>query len=156
MDAINYNDLSDLVLLELCVWREARGEPFDGKRGVANVIRNRVYSAIKWWGHDWHSVILHPWQFSSFNAHDPNSALWPKDIDPAFAECGQACIPVYNGADVDLTDGALWYHDTSMGWPHAWGDPRNYVQTLAVGGLLFYKPVPLTVQPLSVDESTQV
>lgn len=154
MNAQPYSELSDLALLELCVWREARGEPFDAKRGVAHVIRNRVYSGIHWWGTDWHSVILHPYQFSSFNESDVNAAKWPTDFDNSFADCCQACIPVFNGADDDLTQGALWYHDTSMGWPHAWGDQRNYVQTLAMGRLLFYKPA--TAPPIDVDQSTQV
>jgi hypothetical protein len=143
MEQIPYKDLSDLVLLELCVWREARGESHDGKRAVAHCIRNRVYSGVRWWGTDWQSVILHPWQFSSFNTDDPNSALWPTDTDLSFIDCGQACVPVFNGADDDLTQGATFYHDTSIGWPQAWGDQANYEQTLAVGRLLFYRSKPV-------------
>src|SRR5882757_10602632 len=139
MIAQDYNDLSDLSLLELCVYREARGEGPEGKRGVAHVIRNRVYSGIRWWGSDWHSVILHPWQFSSFNASDPNSRHWPSDTDPSFAECCEAVIPVYNGVDEDLTDGATFYFDTSISWPAAWGDERNFINTLNVGRLKFFK-----------------
>ncbi len=142
MNPLPYKDLSDLVLLELCVWREARGESLDGKRAVAHVIRNRVYGATKWWGHDWQSVILHPWQFSSFNAADPNADKWPDDTDPSFAECCQAAVPVYLGSDTDLTNGATYYHDTSMGWPHAWGNPADYELTLELGRLKFYKRIP--------------
>jgi hypothetical protein len=144
MDAQPYEKISSLALLELCVYREARGETFDGKRGVAHVIRNRVYSNVHWWGDDWHSVILHPYQFSSFNVSDPNASVWPVDTDPVWADCGQACIPVFSGIDSDLTAGALYYHDISMGWPHAWGNPADYEQTLAVGRLLFFKPKSLS------------
>lgn len=137
-----YKDLSDLALLELAVWREARGEPHDGKRAVAHIIRNRVYGSVKWWGVDWHSVILHPWQFSSFNESDPNVALWPSDTDPAFVDACMSAAPIFLGADTDdLTNGATFYHDVSIGWPHAWGNPANYEQTLAVGRLLFFKPI---------------
>jgi hypothetical protein len=144
MDPIDYKDLSDLSLLELCVWREARGEGFDGKRGVAHVIRNRVYSGTRWWGSDWHSVILHPYQFSSFNHSDPNSNRWPADDDPAFAECCAASIPIYNGVDEDLTLGATFYYDQSITWPPAWGDMRNYENTFNVGRLMFWKLLPTT------------
>ena len=142
MNPLPYKDLSDLTLLELCVWREARGESSDGKRAVAHTIRNRVYGATKWWGHDWHSVILHPYQFSSFNANDPNADKWPDDTDSSFAECCQAALPVYLGNDTDLTQGATYYHDTSMGWPHAWGNAADYELTLELGRLKFYKPIP--------------
>jgi hypothetical protein len=155
MQATDYNDLSDLALLELCVWREARGEQSDAKKGVALVIRNRVYGATKWWGTDWHSVILHPWQFSSFNEHDPNAALWPSDTDTSFSDVCQQATPVYLGTSEDITQGALFYHDMSMGWPAAWGKESDYVQTLAVGRLLFFKPAPVA-PPMGVDEATQV
>jgi N-acetylmuramoyl-L-alanine amidase len=140
MDPINdYANLSDLSLLALCVWREARGEGSDGKRGVGHVIRNRVYGSTHWWGKDWHSVILHPYQFSSFNADDPNSDRWPSDLDPSWGECLQAATPVYLAHDVDLTNGATFYYDTSISWPHAWGDQAAYENTLNVGRLKFWK-----------------
>ena len=31
----------------------------------------------EWWGDDWESVVLHPWQYSSFNANDPNAVKLP-------------------------------------------------------------------------------
>jgi hypothetical protein len=144
MDPIAYKDLSDLTLLELCVWREARGEGFDGKRGVAHVVRNRVYGGVHWWGRDWHSVILHPWQFSSFNASDPNSNQWPGDADPSWAECCAASIPIYNGTDEDLTLGATFYFDVSIDWPASWGPQANYENTLNLGRLRFWKLLPIS------------
>lgn len=134
-----YTDLSNLALLELCVFREAEGEPLEGKRGVAHVIRNRANSGKYWWGHDWQSVILHPYQFSSFNPGTPRERVWPRDADPAFADCCQACIPVMLGTDEDLTRGAMFYHDSSIGWPAAWGNEADYTLTLEVGRLKFYK-----------------
>jgi len=76
MQAAAYSELSALDLMKLCVWREARGEGMLGKRGVAQVIQNRANDP-SWWGHDIRSVILKPWQFSSFNMADPNSEKWP-------------------------------------------------------------------------------
>jgi spore germination cell wall hydrolase CwlJ-like protein len=157
MIAQPYTNLSDLALLELCCWREARGEQFDGQRGVCHVIRNRSLVPSWWNGHIAGSlsrVILQKYQFSSFNPGDPNETKWPADDDPAFAECCAAAMPVYLGYDEDNTAGACWYYDTSIGWPKAWGDQNLYVQTLAVGRLLFWKKLaaPVIVIDLSASD----
>jgi len=156
MESKDYKDLTDLEILQLAVWREAQNQPRDGMRGVAHVIRNRVYGKTKWWGAgDWHNVILKPYQFSSFNPNDPNSAKWPEDYDISWNECRDVCVPIYNADDEDITLGATYYHDTSIGWPHSWGNPADYEQTLAVGDLLFFKPRPAQTV-MGADESTQV
>jgi N-acetylmuramoyl-L-alanine amidase len=151
-----YELLSGLQLLELCVWREARGEPVDGKIAVAHVIRNRVLEPSWWNGHkaqDYHAVILHPYQFSSFNESDPNSQKWPADYDPSFEECCLAAEPVFDGVNEDLTNGAQFYHDTSIGWPTAWGQETDYENTFNVGRLKFYKLRPLRPpQDLTIQE----
>jgi spore germination cell wall hydrolase CwlJ-like protein len=140
-----YNELSDLPLLELCVWREARSEPFDGKRAVAWVIKNRSARASWWNEHIAGSlsrVILHPYQFSSFNATDPQRDKWPNDSDPVFADCCAAAIPVYTGDDdADPTLGATYYYDTSIEWPSAWGEQSEFVNTLNIGRLRFWRTV---------------
>ena len=151
MQPTPYENLSDLELLTLCVWREARGEPFDGKRGVAHVIRNRVYGPVHWWGRDWHSVVLHPWQFSSFNTSDPNAYEWPSDTDPSFESCVQAVGPVYAGEDEDLTNGATFYYDTSISWPRSWGNQADYENTLNIGRLKFWRLKPKTSTDLSME-----
>ena len=141
MEAKPYNELSDLSLLALCCYREARGEPIEGKRGVCHVIKNRTLEP-SWWGDNWSSVILKPHQFSSFNANDHNSGVWPQDDEPAWKECLAAAGMVYNGADEDLTQGAVFYHDTSIGWPRFWGNAEEYVNTINIGRLKFYRPLP--------------
>jgi N-acetylmuramoyl-L-alanine amidase len=153
MIAQPYTDLSDLALLELACYREARGEPFDGMRGVCHVIKNRSLSPAWWNGHIAGSlsrVILKKYQFSSFNVGDPNEKKWPADEDPAFAECCAAAVPVYMGTDADNTDGATYYYDTSIEWPAAWGEQANFVNTLNVGRLRFWKPVTHTT-PSDLD-----
>jgi spore germination cell wall hydrolase CwlJ-like protein len=140
MDVQPYQELSDLEILALCCYREARGEPMAGKRGVCHVIKNRTLKP-GWWGHDYKSVILKPWQFSSFNTSDPNSDVWPKDIEKAWLECMDAASAVLVGDDPDTTDGALYYHDTSITFPKAWGLENAFVNTLNVGRLKFYRPV---------------
>jgi N-acetylmuramoyl-L-alanine amidase len=150
MKAQSYDQLSDLVLMELCIWREARGEGFDGKRAVAHVIRNRTMKAEWWNRHIAGSVacvVLQPWQFSSFNPTDPNADKWPDDADPSFVECCAAALPTWQGTDSDNTDGATHYYDTSIDWPHAWGDQSKYENTLNIGRLRFWKLKPLQ-QPI--------
>lgn len=150
-----YNQLSDLATLQLVIWREARGEPFDGKRGVAHVVRNRTLVAAWWNGHIAGSisrVVLQPYQFSSFNPNDPNSDKWPDDADPSFAECCAAAVPVYLNHDEDNTDGATYYYDASIDWPLAWGNQDLYENTLNVGRLLFWKLKPVPTVDLSAGD----
>ncbi len=137
---MRYDDLSDEVLLCLCVYREARGEADLGKRGVAHTVLNRV-KADKFFGHDIRSVILKPWQFSSFNANDPNADLWPPgQNNTAWAECTEIVAKVLSGQDADITNGAVYYHDVSLNQPPAvWGSVEL---TLETGRLKFYRPAP--------------
>lgn len=148
-----YSQLSDLALLELCIWREARGEGFDGKRGVAHVICNRSKVA-KWWNgrvpNSISRVVLQPYQFSSFNPGDPNADKWPAENDADFPECATAATLVWLSHDPDNTAGATYYHDTSIGWPQSWGSQLFYDNTLNVGRLKFYRlrqqPADLSMQ----------
>lgn len=133
-----YSQLTEPQLLTLCIWREARGEGVIGRRGVGWVIVNRVENPC-WWGHDIHSVILKPYQFSSFNDGDPNSDKWPVDNSAGEVECQSIANAIVKGTDTDITDGATHYHDVSMGWPTAWGDQAQYSNTLNVGRFRFYR-----------------
>lgn len=133
--------LSDVDLLALCVWREARGGVYDEKRGVAHVIRNRVAKG-GWWGDTIPGVILKPFQFSSFNANDVNANLWPQDSDTSWIDARAVAYTVNANADEDLTDGATYYHDLSVGFPKAWGWPSAYINTINIGRLNFYRPRP--------------
>lgn len=151
MNPTPYVDLSPLAMLELCCWREARGEDGDTQRAQMWSIKNRVDHPC-WWSesHDpmpslWHAVILKPWQYSSFNLNDPNHIKWPSDVDPAFARIGQLAIPLTLGADTqDPTDGGTHYYDTSIAFPKAWGSESTWVNTLNSGRLRFWKMAPPT------------
>jgi hypothetical protein len=70
----------NVSLLALCGWREARNQGRVGMTAVCWSVRNRVFHpAIHWWGQSWQGVILHPYQYSSFNHDDPNALLLPED-----------------------------------------------------------------------------
>jgi len=118
-------------------WREARGEGQLGKRGVGHVVLNRV-NARSFFGHDVQSVILKPWQFSSFNPTDPNADKWPDWADASWMDSLAASKQVLAWDDPDLTSGALYYFSPPLTVPpHAWG-PVNV--TLVTGNLTFCKP----------------
>jgi spore germination cell wall hydrolase CwlJ-like protein len=137
-NADRYEVLDDAHLLALCIYREARGESFLGKRGVGCVVRNRV-DAHTYFGHDYPSVILKPYQFSSFNANDPNTNVWPADGDPVWIECLAEANDVLAGCD-DVSNGALFYFSPPLtAPPRAWG---AVVATAHIGHLNFYKPAP--------------
>ena len=130
--------MSDVALLALVIWREARGESPDGQLAVGCSIRNRV-NQPGWWGHDYHSVILKPWQYSSFNRNDPNSEKWPVDGSQSETSCLSAASAVIVGNTPDLTDGATHYYDSSIGFPKAWGKEEDWQNTLNIGHLHFWK-----------------
>ena len=130
-----YADLSELEILSLCVWREARGEGLLGKRGVAHVVWNRV-ARPSWWGNSIHSVILCPFQFSSFNEGDPNSSKWPEDADPAYSDSLTVCEDVLLNGDEDITGGSTSYYDISIPAPY-WTAKMTF--TIAIGRFRFFK-----------------
>lgn len=138
MIAQPYEDLDDAHLLALCIWREARGEGMLGRRGVGCVVRNRI-AARTYFGHDYQSVILKPWQFSSFNRNDPNANQWPTDGELSWMGCLAESNEVLGGCD-DLTRGALFYFSPPLtAAPHAWGP---VIPTASIGNLSFWKPAP--------------
>ncbi len=120
------------LLTALCVWREARGEKYEGKLGVVWTLRNRCKAApAQGWKHDMAGNILKPWQFSSFNADDPNSQKYPVDGTPDWLDCLKAAAD----ESPDPTNGATFYFSRPLHEaPKVWG---NVVITAVIGGLTF-------------------
>jgi spore germination cell wall hydrolase CwlJ-like protein len=132
-----YESLSSEILMALCCWREARGEGMLGKRGVCHVILTRA-THDSWWGSSITSVILKPFQFSSFNMNDPNSVLWPEDNDVSWVDSQIAAEDCMDGTDEDPTSGAQYYHDVSIPTPPDW-IAAGYVETIQIGRLKFFR-----------------
>lgn len=108
------------TLRAMCVWGEARGEPFEGKLAVAHVIQNRE----KRFNQNAHQVILKKYAFSCFLESDPNAKkmLRPLENGPpqAWVDSCAAVEAAASGAP-DPTHGAthyctlpLWAIDDSM------------------------------------------
>ena len=119
----------------LMLWREARGEPYAVKVGVANVLRNRM--ADPRWPKEMDQVVMQPLQFSSFNTADWNATKFPRRQNKAeweaFLECARA---LEESGEKDLVGGANHYHDTSIptpGWAH------TMQETARLGKIVFYK-----------------
>lgn len=109
----------ELTLLAMCVYGEARSEPFDGQAGVAYVVLNRVRGS-SWYGDTVHEVLLKPYQFNCFDKDDPN---YPKLFQPnpqVWKNCFKAAWNVYSELIEDPTLGADHYcrYDVSPPWIH--------------------------------------
>jgi hypothetical protein len=144
-------DADPVMAGALCVWREARGEGMMGRRGVAHVLNNRTQDP-SWWGHTWLGVIFRNvvsnsgkriFQFSSFNQSDPNAIQFPSAVGRDWLEIKDIVAAVLKGSDDDITNGAEFYHDSSISFPATWGRREDYKMTLAVGRFCFYRFEPL-------------
>ncbi|MEK9724321.1 MAG: cell wall hydrolase, partial [Rhodospirillaceae bacterium] len=106
--------MTDEETVARTVWGEARGEPFNGKIAIAWVIRNRVELDLHgdekpdWWGEGYEAVCLKPWQFSCWNANDPNreKLLAVTDADAMYRDSLDAARLVIAGKVDDPTGGA--------------------------------------------------
>jgi N-acetylmuramoyl-L-alanine amidase len=128
---------TNLFMLSLAIYREARGETQLAKRAVGWVIRNRVQRA-GWFGVGYFGVITKPSQFSSFDANDPNRTVFGSPTDPAWKESIQAAVDVIQSNFMDDTEGATFYYDRSEDDnPPAWS--KDYTHTVDIGNFHFYK-----------------
>lgn len=69
----------EIKLIAKTIWGEARGESYEGKIAVANVILNRYKLSQStdqkdWWGESISEIILQPYQFSCHNYNDVNKS----------------------------------------------------------------------------------
>lgn len=135
----------DVHVLACTIFGESRGEKLECKLAVGCVIRNRVHSPVSWWGTDWRSVCLKPWQFSCWNEGDPNRVkLWrPLEFEPAYVwlDCLSAARVVMEpGLQHDLTYGADHYYDVSLdriGKPPYWA--AKYKLARRIGRIKFFR-----------------
>jgi N-acetylmuramoyl-L-alanine amidase len=114
---MNY-DANDLASMELCIWKEARGELDAGMEAVANVIANRI--GKQGFPATLHDVIYQKNAFTSMSIPtDPEFNLEPSPGDQQFLYCQSICAPILNDAAPDPTHGALYYADlryVTSGW----------------------------------------
>lgn len=128
MTSLAYPD----VIAAVTIWREARGESRDAKRGVAWVIFNRTQD--KRWPGNAAAVCQQPKQFSCWNPDDPNYAKWPAFMDDVF----ESCCDAWDERGPDPTGGANHYHSfrDPADFPK-WADPAK--ATVRIGAFTFYR-----------------
>jgi len=110
--------ISDDVLAIATIYQEARGEPYVGKVGVGEVIRERTDRRFFSRG-TVASTVLWPMQFSGWNQHDPNRtpSVLIDDQDPIVQECMKAWEEAKAGSVT--VNGAVLYcnpAEVSPGW----------------------------------------
>ncbi len=104
------NDDEQIDYMARTMWGEARGEGATGMRAVGHVIMNRV-KAGSWYGATPKDVVLKKWQFSCWNADDPNrpKLLAVTTADSNFALAQSLAKAIYAGTMPDITNGATNY-----------------------------------------------
>lgn len=129
---------TDLDTMARTVWGEARGEGDAGIAAVAWVIKNRA-AKPGWWGRTIKEVCLKKWQFSCWNADDPNSSKCAvlDESNDSFRHIRDICRAVIEGTIPDLTGGATHYHAKSV--HPSWA--ATALPCAVIGGHLFYKGV---------------
>jgi hypothetical protein len=116
----------DLYWLALTTYQEARGEPYDGKLGVAWVIVNRTgVSSVS-------DTVLRKLQFSCWNGDSPTrSSLDVADDDPVWRDCFKAACAAYFELTADPTHGATHYVNRSvLPHPPPWFKATNVLATI--------------------------
>ena len=138
----------DIDTMARTLFGEIRGGTLSDKIAVAWTIRNRADMDLgndgkpDWWGEGIAGVCLKPWQFSCWNANDPNrDKLLKADISLAsFRECLAVTAHVLGGKSTDPTKRATHYYNPDVvNEPH-W--VKGATLTGKIGAHLFYTNVP--------------
>jgi N-acetylmuramoyl-L-alanine amidase len=122
-------------LIELCIWREARGASEQARIGVYSVIINRFVLQFEG-ATSIAEVILKPFQFSSFNWTDPGHAHFPRQINESDWKAWLDIQALVKTTPIDNTQGATHYFDSSIA-PPSWADPTK--KTVEIPPFSFYK-----------------
>ena len=133
----------DAILLAVCCWREAQNQPRAVQIAQAWSVRNRVDRPGFWdWGDSYSTVILKPWQYSSFNRNDPGALKLPEDTDLSWQQCLGVAQDVYQGITSDPTGGCTHYYDKSLdAHPPDWATNGKMEHVIDLGAFRFYRPL---------------
>lgn len=131
--------VDDYKWIVLTIAQEASSQSFDGKVGVAEVIRNRMITRYNSDGTGL-GTVLAPYQFSGWNSKDPNRVRVGRlDKD---SKVIKDCIAAWLKASIsrsNLTQGANLYHAISMDPYPSWVYSPKVTMTTQIGDHIFYK-----------------
>ena len=130
--------MSTVDTLARTIYGEARGEATEGKVAVANVILTRANKG-GWWGSNIEGVCRKKWQFSCWNANDPNLHKLKRVTieDTVFHECLIVAYLATAGLLKDNTKGATHY--VAAGVNPKW--MRGLVPCAEIGAHSFFNTV---------------
>jgi N-acetylmuramoyl-L-alanine amidase len=129
----------DYQTLLKTVWAEARGEPVDGQKAVAWVVKNRVSkNKSHWGGNTIRGVCRQQYQFSCWNG--VNNIDMSRDTGARDAI--DSWLPAIFSSR-DPTNGSTHYYAyrgaNRVQQPPSWASSRNCVQTVDIGNHRFYR-----------------
>src|SRR5581483_3101923 len=122
------------------IFGEARGEGKHGMQAIANTIMNRV-AKKSWYGLTPYEVCHKPWQYSCWNAADPNCQII-NDVDntvPVFCDALQIAGNAISGGLDDITGGATHYYNKHMAQPPEWAEGKT--PCASIGSHLFFNNI---------------
>jgi N-acetylmuramoyl-L-alanine amidase len=130
--------ISESAFGVMTVWAEARGEPFNGKQAVAEVIQRRANRHFFSDG-TVAGTVLRPSQFSCWMSTDPNfrAMLRIDASDPVVADCQRAWDAASIG--IAIVPGALLYANLNiLPVPPSWVAASELIEL--IGAHSFFKP----------------
>lgn len=71
-EPLDTDQFDDLQIIARSAWGENRSLGRPGMQATINSAQNRLASGVRWWGHSLRTILLHPYQYSCWNALDPN------------------------------------------------------------------------------------
>lgn len=139
----------DVDILARTIWGEARSEGRRGMEAVASVVMNRL-AMPGWWSRNRDgipddtvaAVCMDPWQFSCWNAADPNreKIIAVTKADSAFSLAMEVAVQAIARTFPDPTNGCQWYKVTTLPWPRDWGPERAEADYIC-GSHSFYRGI---------------
>jgi hypothetical protein len=124
-------------LASLFVWREAKSESLEARRGILHVVLNRVNNQHRW-PHTLAGVLLQKNQFPTNNRNDPSCTRFPLQEDPRGWRSYVECTKLVMNPGPDPTGGATSYESLPDNSPREpWMRPEAI--TFRSGRFRFYK-----------------
>lgn len=131
----------EIDIVAATLWGEARNQGEQGMRAVASVIENRRRQSYRGKATA-AAVCLDPWQFSCWNANDPNLPRLRRlssQPDAQYLLARRIAAEVQQGSLADITRKARHYYAASLRPPAYWS--RGKSPCVVIGDHLFFNDI---------------